>query len=102
MNAAECQMYMVSVKKFSKYKFEDSFVHGMKKLAEAAENPDLEESKENLRAFISEYGTHYMSKSWLGAKLLAKSLFFHQSRSDCPQFRSLQQKCISHLNLNAD
>merc|ERR1711962_35486 len=82
LNAAECQMYMVSVKKFSKYKFEDSFVNGLKKLAEAAENPDLEKSKENLRAFISEYGTHYMSKSWLGAKLLAKSLFFHQSRSE--------------------
>merc|ERR1711962_44604 len=82
LNAAECQMYMVSVKKFSKYKFEDSFVNGLKKLAEAAENPDLEKSKENLRAFISEYGTYYMSKSWLGAKLLAKSLFFHQSRSE--------------------
>merc|ERR1711962_1979646 len=82
LNAAECQMYMVSVKKFSNYKFEDSFVNGLKKLAEAAENPDLEKSKENLRAFISEYGTHYMSKSWLGDKLLAKSLFFHQSRSE--------------------
>ena len=65
LNAAECQMYKVSVNKFSNYKFEDSFVNGLKKLAEAAENPDSEKSKENLRTFISEYGTHYLSKSWL-------------------------------------
>ena len=58
----------------------------------AAKDPTTRRSKEVLKAFISEFGTHYASSAWLGATLTTETRFASKSAND--EERSERQDCI--------
>jgi len=91
-NQAKCTIFRIDVSSFSKPEFHPSFKDAMRKLNRAAREPKEERSKQVLKAFISEFGTHYMSSAWLGATLTAETRFASKSANE--GIRRERQNCI--------
>jgi len=98
LNRADCQIHLVHMQEYGKHEFDINFIYGLKELEEAAKYPNTEKSREQLRRFISAYGTHYMSKSWLGASLNIVSKF--QSQSKTEEEKNIRKDCLSNAYKN--
>merc|ERR1712013_541608 len=57
-----------------------------------AKEPTSRRSQEVLKAFISEFGTHYASSAWLGATLTTETRFASMSANE--EEHSERQNCI--------
>jgi len=91
-NQAKCTVYRIDVSSFSKPEFHPSFKDALRQLNKAAKDPTTRRSKEVLRSFISEFGTHYASSAWLGASLTAETRFASKSANAVE--RQKRQNCI--------
>jgi len=92
LNQAKCQVFKVQIDDFAKPVFSDGFVRAIKVLADEAADPKRHAKKAELRRFIRNFGTHYLSKSWLGATLTVESRFTRQSTSQSE--RNQRRECI--------
>jgi len=91
-NQAKCIIFRIDVSSFSKPEFHPSFKDAMRNLNRAAKEPTKKRSKQSLKAFISEFGTHYMSSAWLGATLTTETRFISKSANE--GIRRERQNCI--------
>jgi len=91
-NQAKCTVFRIDVSSFSKSEFHPSFKDALRQLNKAAKEPTSRRSKEVLKAFISEFGTHYMSSAWLGATLTTETRFASKSENEGERRR--RQDCI--------
>jgi len=89
---AKCIVYRIDVSSFSKPEFHPSFKGALRQLNKAAKKPTTKRSKEVLRGFISEFGTHFMSSAWLGATLTVETRFASKSKNE--RVRKNRQDCI--------
>ena len=91
-NQAKCTVYRIDVSSFAKPEFHPSFKEALRQLNKAAKEPTSRRSQEVLKAFISEFGTHYASSAWLGAALTTETRFASKSANE--EERSERQNCI--------
>jgi len=92
LNQAKCLVYKIEIDEFAKPVFTNGFKRAVKVLADEAADPKRRAKKTELRRFIGHFGTHYLSKSWLGATLSVESRFDRQSTSQGE--RNQRSECI--------
>ena len=92
MNRARCEVFEVDILKHLKPAFTSDFILALKELEHAAKHPSSSESQESMKDFFTEqYGTHYMSKVFMGASMTTEnryvgtetSLTLRQKRKNC-------------------
>ena len=94
INKAKCLVSRVSINKYSKAEFTKSFISALRQLQIAAKNPYDENSKEERKQFIKEYGTHYFDKCFMGSSLTTVTRMSRKSNSKANQDR--RKSCISN------
>ena len=93
INKAKCLVLRVSINKYAKAEFTESFKGALRQLQIAAKNPHDVRSKEERKRFIQEYGTHFLDKCFMGASLTTVTRMSKKSKSKANQDRRI--KCVS-------